>query len=112
MNESTVTNQQHTNTNETSPIWGVAGGVGTLLFTGAFMYFGFQSVIPFVAGGLAGMIAGIFAAVVAKKRGRTGIAKASVLLCTVAGIIGGLLLAGPLALLLIGIALLRSKGEK
>ena len=88
----------------------ISGLLGVLTFAGVFgatFYFGFQAIIPLFAGGAVGLVAGLFAAAVAKKRGRTALAKASMLLCLAAGVIGGILLAGPVAVVTIAIAQLR-----
>jgi hypothetical protein len=87
---------------------------GLVTFVGVFaanFYFGFEATIPLIAGGFVGMVAGVFAAAVANKRGRKSMANASLVLCTIARAVGGLILAVPAALLLISITLLAKRND-
>jgi len=107
MEKTNTTELQNTSSTAVSVISGL---LGVLTFAGVFgatFCFGFQAIIPLFAGGAVGLVAGLFAAAVAKKRGRTTLAKASTLLCLAAGVIGGILFAGPVAVVTIAIALLR-----
>ncbi len=109
MEHPTTTNQHENPSTVMKAISGIAGFATFIAIFAATFYFGFQALIPLFAGGLVGLVAGVIAAAVARKRGRSSLAPVSVIVCIVAGGIGGLLLAAPVAILMIAVALLLSR---
>ncbi len=61
-----------------------------------------------LAGGLMGAVVGLIPLTVAVFRRQTWLAACTAVLCVAAGLVGGLLLAGPLALILTVVALVRT----
>ena len=106
MENLTTTNEHDNPSTALSAISGIAGFATFIATFGVTSYFGFQAMIPFLAGGAVGLVAGLISARIASRRGRTTLANVSVVLCIVAGGIGGILLAGPVAFLFIAITLL------
>ena len=106
MERSTTTELQNTSSTAMSVMSGLAGVVTFAGVFAATFYFGFQVILPLITGGAVGLVAGVVAAGVAKKHGSPRLAKASIIICLVCGAVGGLILAAPLAAVMIGISLL------
>lgn len=70
--------------------------IGMVLFTGLFV----------------GMICSIAPSAIAKKRNREDLAYVSLGICCLCGLLGGLLLAVPAALIMIAVVLNATEGEK
>lgn len=111
MEHSTTTSQHDNPGTATQVISGIAGFATFIAIFATTFYFGFQAIIPLFAGGAVGLVAGLMSARIATRRGRTTLANVSVILCIVAGGIGGLLLAAPVAILMIAVALLLSRKD-